>query len=114
MGWMPALAWGAPADRPVPARAAARLVGIFGVADLGRSLGVFRWNSVPAVGPGCTDPGYGGWIGEPDFVGAPSDFTLAAGSPLLDAGDPDDDADDADGSRNDIGMYGGPEGAGQL
>lgn len=37
------------------------------------------------------------------------DFTLSSGSPARDAGDPSSLYTDVDGSRNDMGMYGGPE-----
>jgi hypothetical protein len=37
------------------------------------------------------------------------DFTLLPGSPAIDAGDPAADYDDPDGSRNDLGIYGGPD-----
>ena len=39
------------------------------------------------------------------------DFTLQPGSPAIDAGDPDPAFDDVDGSRNDMGIFGGPGGA---
>lgn len=48
-------------------------------------------------------------VDDPGFLGAPDDFHLAAGSPLLDAGDPDPDRNDDDDTQNDIGRYGGPE-----
>lgn len=51
-------------------------------------------------------------VGDPRFVDGPDDLHLAEGSPLVDAGDPDEDENDDDGSRNDIGIYGGPEGDG--
>jgi parallel beta-helix repeat protein len=38
------------------------------------------------------------------------DFRLLAGSPCIDAGDPDPIFNDLDGTRNDMGIYGGPHG----
>ncbi|MDP2316482.1 MAG: hypothetical protein Q8P41_26535 [Pseudomonadota bacterium] len=67
-------------------------------ADLGADCGAVAHDSVTAA---------------PGFVDAPDDFTLEATSPLIDAGEPDDDSEDVDGTRNDIGIYGGPEGQGQ-
>ncbi len=62
--------------------------------------GVEYADSVTGVGnlyvdPGFTDPAAG-------------DFTLRSDSPAIDAGDPSGAFSDADGSRNDIGLYGGP------
>jgi hypothetical protein len=37
------------------------------------------------------------------------DYQLAEGSPCIDAGDPAPEYDDPDGSRNDMGVYGGPD-----
>lgn len=45
---------------------------------------------------------------EPRFVSFPSDLRLAPTSPLLDAGDPGAGWRDRDGTRNDLGMFGGP------
>lgn len=70
------------------------------------------WNAVEGTGSACLDGGQGSIEGEPGFVDAPTDFTLDGTSPLIDAGDPS--LEDADGSRSDIGIHGGPEGAGQL
>ncbi|HID10896.1 MAG TPA: hypothetical protein EYP17_06305 [Candidatus Latescibacteria bacterium] len=36
------------------------------------------------------------------------DFHLREGSPRIDGGNPDPEYNDPDGSRNDIGIYGGP------
>lgn len=47
---------------------------------------------------------------DPRFVSFPEDLRLEEDSPLIDAGDPDGAFDDVDGSRNDIGMWGGPYG----
>ncbi len=47
---------------------------------------------------------------DPLFVAFPDDLHLGKGSGMIDAGDPA--LDDADGSRNDVGVYGGPEGSG--
>ncbi|MEQ1501958.1 MAG: hypothetical protein ABMB14_06990 [Myxococcota bacterium] len=45
---------------------------------------------------------------DPLFVAYPTDLHLQAGSPLVDAGPPGADHADVDGTRNDIGVYGGP------
>jgi hypothetical protein len=68
------------------------------------------WNAVGGAASGCGYAGFGTVTDPPGFVDAPEDLALAPGSPLIDAGDPDDDHDDADGTRNDIGVYGGPGG----
>lgn len=47
---------------------------------------------------------------EDPLVGNLREFRLAANSPLIDRGDPGRQYEDADGSRNDIGMWGGPFG----
>lgn len=71
-------------------------------ADASYDLG---WNA--DSGAGCGAVTRDGVTGA-GFVAAPEDFTLLADSPLIDAGDPDDDRDDVDGTRNDVGMFGGP------
>lgn len=62
--------------------------------------------------------GYSGRMGEndleadPRFVDAASgDYTLDSFSPCVDAGNPASAYNDVDGSRNDLGVYGGPYGA---
>ncbi len=45
---------------------------------------------------------------DPSFTSFPTDLSLAAGSPLIDAGSSGAAYADADGSRNDIGVTGGP------
>ncbi len=46
---------------------------------------------------------------DPQFVNADSgEFHLQAGSPCIDTGDPDPKFNDPDGSRNDMGVFGGP------
>ena len=63
-------------------------------------------------GFGATDGG-GTGIGSsnPQFTDPESlDFTLNPYSPCVDAGDPSSVYNDADGSRNDMGLYGGPHG----
>lgn len=57
----------------------------------------------------CNAHGSHTLVGDPMFVSAPDDLHPAYGSPLIDAGDPSSDADDPDGSRNDLGIYGGPD-----
>lgn len=50
---------------------------------------------------------------DPKFRDATAgDFSTLSGSPLIDAGLDDDVYDDPDGSRNDIGLYGGPRSIG--
>jgi len=57
------------------------------------------------------EPGRSNTTADPMFENAAGgDFRLRTGSALIDAGDPDVAYDDADGSRNDIGIFGGPHG----
>ncbi len=70
------------------------------------------WNAL-SRGDACNIDSPDSVSGDPMFVNAPDDFTLVAGSPLIDAGDPEPDENDDDDSRNDIGIDGGPEGDGQ-
>jgi len=51
------------------------------------------------------DPSF--WSFEPTSPES-GDYRLVAGSPAIDAGDPATDYDDPDGSRNDMGLFGGP------
>jgi hypothetical protein len=54
-------------------------------------------------------PGTGNISADPKFGDTSvDDYGLLAGSPCIDAGDPDDLYYDIDGSRNDMGVYGGP------
>jgi hypothetical protein len=47
----------------------------------------------------------------PLFIDGPGgDYRLCLGSPCIDSGDPDAAYNDVDGSRNDMGVYGGPDG----
>lgn len=57
--------------------------------------------------------GSGNLFADPYFTDpAAGDFTLRVGySPAIDAGDPSSTYDDEDGSRNDLGIFGGPNGA---
>lgn len=45
---------------------------------------------------------------DPEFEDFPDDLHLQSGSPLIDAGQPGGEWEDTDGTRNDIGVYGGP------
>jgi hypothetical protein len=69
------------------------------------------------VSPGCDGTTWVGIDGniddDPLFTdSATGDYSTATGSPLVDAGLEDDAYDDPDGSRNDIGLYGGPRSIG--
>ena len=57
----------------------------------------------------ASEPGSGGITQNPLFVAYPSDLHLAAGSPCIDTGFAGIDFYDCDGTRNDMGIYGGPE-----
>lgn len=66
---------------------------------------------------GCDGAVYSGADGniaaDPQFTDAEAgDYSTSATSPLIDAGLEDDAYDDPDGSRNDIGLYGGPRSLG--
>jgi hypothetical protein len=54
-------------------------------------------------------PGDGNIDQDPLYVNASKgDFHLSSGSPCIDTGDPDPEFNDLDGTRNDMGIYGGP------
>jgi hypothetical protein len=72
---------------------------------------LFEWDAVAAEDPQCDAEGFGTVVGAFGFVSAPDDWHLLPTSALVDAGDPDADREDADGTRNDIGVYGGPGGS---
>ena len=55
------------------------------------------------------DPLFSAWVDDGDP--ATDDFTLRAGSPAIDAGDPSSGRADLDGTRNDMGVFGGPNGS---
>jgi hypothetical protein len=56
-----------------------------------------------------TQPGFGDISEDPRFVNeAQADYRLLPDSPCRDAGHPDPSYNDLDGSRNDMGLYGGP------
>lgn len=66
------------------------------------------WHNQPTDVLNCT-PGIGNRYAEPGFVSAAQgNYRLRRGSPLINAGDPDPAWRDQDGSRNDIGVFGGP------
>lgn len=72
------------------------------------------WNATwnvpePTWGEGVT-VGDGNVVADPLFSGADDDYTLGAGSAVIDGGDPDPSLADPDGSRNDAGAFGGPDG----
>ena len=67
------------------------------------------WQNHPADYLGCT-PAEGNRSQEPGFVNAlQGDYRLQADASLRDAGHPAAEFNDADGSRNDIGITGGPQ-----
>lgn len=66
---------------------------------------------------GCDGTQYTGSDGniddDPEFTDPEAgDYSTSASSPLVDAGMEDDQYDDPDGTRNDIGLYGGPRSIG--
>ncbi|MBM4391296.1 MAG: putative metal-binding motif-containing protein [Deltaproteobacteria bacterium] len=65
--------------------------------------------STPGAGMLAVDPMFNAWSDDSDYSN--DDLTLAAGSPLTDMGNPSSAYNDTDGSVNDIGAYGGPDGA---
>jgi len=66
------------------------------------------WNNSPNDIYGHT-PGEGSISEDPLFVSeASGDYRLQAASPSVDTGNPDSSYNDIDGSRNDMGVYGGP------
>ena len=68
------------------------------------------WNNTAGLGEpnyGSILPGTGAISADPLFIDA--DYSLSGASPCVDAGNPDAQYDDIiDGSRNDMGIYGGP------
>jgi hypothetical protein len=69
---------------------------------------IFGWNFISDT---CNADAFGTLTGDPGFMNAPDNLHLRSSSPLIDAGSPDSSDKDADGSRNDIGLYGGPRSA---
>lgn len=60
------------------------------------------------------DYGLGDIISDPNFVDLNSSYSLQSLSPCIDAGNPSAVYNDPDGSRNDMGVYGGPNSWGGL
>jgi hypothetical protein len=89
---------------------------IYGSAFVGANCGITadsdydaRWNAFWDVNDeGCGLVPEDSVTSDPKFVNYPDDLSLESGSPLIDAGPSSSDWEDLDGSRNDIGMYGGP------
>ncbi len=77
------------------------------------SSGDASWNLVFDVEAGDAPSGTGNLSVDARFTNPDADdFTLDSLSPAIDAGNPEDAYNDADDSRNDIGAWGGPGGAG--
>jgi len=78
-----------------------------GVTSLNLDFNVFWNNGVDYL---VMPPGANDIQAEPIFVNAPAgDYGLALHSPCLDRGDPEVSCSDLDGSRNDVGLCGGPD-----
>jgi hypothetical protein len=70
-----------------------------------------QMNNIPFyfdVGSILTDPKFINYSSTTGYVYGTSNFHLAAGSPCIDDGEPNVGNNDRDGSRNDMGIYGGP------
>jgi hypothetical protein len=61
------------------------------------------------VGSISSNPEFVNYSSTTGYVYGTSNLHLAAGSPCIDAGEPNVGNNDRDGSRNDMGIYGGPE-----
>jgi len=68
-------------------------------------------NTLPSfdVGSISSNPEFVNYSSTAGYVYGTSNLHLAAGSPCIDAGEPNVGNNDRDGSRNDMGIYGGPE-----
>ncbi len=72
----------------------------------------FEYSTIHSSGPPA---GTGNGIFDPQFVDAINlDYTLSSGSLAINAGHPNASYNDDDGSRNDMGVFGGPEGIGAV
>ncbi len=73
------------------------------------------WRDYDSQSDGVASPGTGDISADPQLIPPPSNFArgyyLGAASPCIDAGDPNPLYNDIDGTRNDMGAYGGPDGA---
>lgn len=68
------------------------------------------WNNPLGNFDGYAEPGPNDIFVNPLFVDSNNaEFSLIPGSPCIDAGNPDPVYDDPDGTRNDMGVYGGPQ-----
>ncbi|MFT6821819.1 MAG: carbonic anhydrase/acetyltransferase-like protein (isoleucine patch superfamily) [Myxococcota bacterium] len=72
----------------------------------------FEYSTIFASGPPA---GTGNGTFDPQFVDAPNlDYTLGADSLAINAGNPSTAFNDTDGSRNDMGVFGGPDAVGAF
>jgi hypothetical protein len=92
---------------------------VYGSAFLGARCGIdsdstaydVRWNAFwDNRNDVCGASNSDSVTSDPQFASFPDDLTLGSGSPLIDAGPDTASWNDGDGSRNDIGIYGGPAG----
>lgn len=84
----------------------------FGINGMGSASAIMDYNDVWSNGEDYFElfpAGINDISEDPLFVNADSgNFHLLSGSPCIDAGDPDPIYNDPDGSRNDMGVFGGP------
>lgn len=85
-------------------------IGLKNFADLRTDYNnLFANGAAYADGPAHVDPGPHTMSVDPLFMNATAwDFRLQPGSPCIDAGDPAVRFNDPDGTRNDLGVFGGP------